>query len=93
MPAKVANGGGLALTHVDQACLGKALDGLAYRRSGHPEDLGEAALAGQRFAGLHVAAEDFGDDLVEDVLGDRLSADGLQCHAATLAAHWQEVKW
>jgi hypothetical protein len=42
-----------------------------HRGPGHAENLGEAPLAGQRLAGLHIAAEYLTDDLLEDVLGNR----------------------
>ena len=75
--AEVAHGGGIALTDLDQPGLGEPLDRLADRGPRHPEHLGEPAFAGQRFAGLHVAAEHLGDDLLEDVLGYRSTVDRL----------------
>ena len=85
--AEVAHRGGVALAHLDQARGGDPLERLAHGRPRHPEHLGEATLAGQRLTGLHLAAEDVGDDLLEDVLGDRASADRLQCHAPSLTSH------
>ena len=75
--AEVAHGGGIALTDFDEPGLGEPLDRLTDRGPRHAEHLGEPSFAWQRLAGPHVAAEHLGDDLVEDVLGDRSTVDGL----------------
>ena len=56
-------------------------------------DLRQSALAGQGFAGPHLTAEHFGNDLVEYVLGYRAAIDGLQWHPSTIVHRWPDVKW
>ena len=86
VPAEVADGGGVALTHLDQAGGGESLERLADRGPRHPEHLGEPALAGQRVAGLHFSAEHLVDDLLEDVLGHGSAVHRLQGHDAQNAS-------
>ncbi len=79
---EVADHRGAALADLHQPGLGHPLQGLADRRPGDAEHLGQSTLAGQGLAGLDLAVDDPGEDLVEDIVGDRPATDGLQGHAA-----------
>ena len=93
VPAEVTHGRGVALADLDQTRVAEPLERLADGGAGHAEHLGEPPLAGQRLAGLHVAAEHLGDDLLEDVFGDRSTVDRLQGHGPSMAGDRSEVKW
>ena len=56
MAPEVADGGGITLTHLDQAGRGQPLERFPDRGARHPEHLGKSTLTGQRLAGLHLAA-------------------------------------
>ena len=77
MPAEVAHGGGVTLAHLDQAGRGYPLESLPDRGPRHPEDLGEAAFAGQRLPRLHLTAEHLIENLLENLFGYRASTHGL----------------
>ena len=80
MPAVVADRGGAAVAHLEQAGLGHPLQRLADRRSRDAEDLGEPPLAGQRRTGAERPGDDLVEDLVEDLVGDRAAEHGLEGH-------------
>ena len=68
VPPEIAHGGDAAMAHLDQTGRRQPLKRLADSGPGYPENVCQAALAGQRRAGLHLAAEHIGRDLVEDLL-------------------------
>ena len=57
------------MTYLHQTSRREPLERLPYGGARYTEYLGEAALAGQGLAGLHLAAEHLGDNLLEDVFG------------------------
>ena len=81
VPPEVADRRRAAVAHVEQPGLRHPLQGLADGGPGDAEHLGEAALAGQRLSGTDTTVDHLGQDLVEDLVGDRASAHGLQRHA------------
>jgi hypothetical protein len=83
----------ITLTDFDQSGRNDALERLADRRPGHPQHFGQPPFAGQGFARLHLAAENLGEDLLEDVLRDRTSVHRLQRHAISMTESRKEVKW
>jgi hypothetical protein len=93
VPAKVPDRGGVTLPDFDQSGGNDALERLADRRARHAQHLGEPTFAGQGFARLHLATENLGEDLLEDVLRDRTSVDRLQRHAISMTERRKEVKW
>lgn len=76
--AELPDRGRSPVPHLHQARLGHALEGLAYRGAGDPEDLGEPALAGQALPRGQPSVDDLGQDLVEDRVGDEAAGDGSQ---------------
>ncbi len=68
------------MADLDQPGLRHPLERLADRRPGDAEHLGEAALAGQRLAGLEPAVDDLGEHLVEHLVGHGAAGHGLQRH-------------
>jgi len=80
------------VAHLDETGGGKPLQRLANSGPGYAENVGQLALAGQGFAGLHLPAEHVGGDLLENVFGHRSTFHWLQRHALSVNGQRSDVK-